>query len=523
MRKYMVEARSAILAFGLAVMAAASGCANDVGVDDEQEAAPAAAGEALTSAWQWHSVPDMACGNSQSPTGIGVNPGTTDDVLFYFQGGGACWGPNNQACSSLNGYGAADFKKGADGLNYGVFSRSDTSNPFAKATWVFIPYCTGDLHGGGGNSQWWPSVNGGPGAQWYYRGGLNAAAALNYAQGTLGLKSPSRVTVGGGSAGGYGAVINFWRFRDAYPSIPTYLFDDAGFHFTAEESPGVMAGFKVWQIQYPSDCTTCANQYRDIISYYANHYTTNYQFGFIGHEADDTISSYYYGDASKASLARFRVNEVLMEDWINALPNSKTFVQTYVPLGLGNSNPLAAFFTMVKNANFSHTSTVNYNSLSAYKVVMGGTTMHLNTWLSELVDANRGAAWKSWSVTHDPNPSTPKDIVSITSTGSAKEPAWGGFTVSRTGPTDFPLTVTLSMSGTATYQKDYVLRSHAFLYPTIGTTLTIPAGKTSLSIIIGTLDDRLVEGTETVIANIVPDGSFSIGTGSATFSIIDND
>src|SRR4051812_36368015 len=40
--------------------------------------------------WQWNAVEGSLCANG-TPTGFGTRDGTSDDLLIYLMGGGACW------------------------------------------------------------------------------------------------------------------------------------------------------------------------------------------------------------------------------------------------------------------------------------------------------------------------------------------------------------------------------------------------------------------------------------------------
>src|SRR6185295_6567464 len=71
----------------------------------------------------------------------------------------------------------------------------------------------------------------------------------------------------------------------------------------------------------------------------------------------------------------------------------------------------------------------------------------------------------------------------------------GTFTVSRSGPTEGSLLVFYELSGTARNGVDY---------QEIPNTVTIPAGAASAPISIKPINDTLVEGTETVVATLVP-------------------
>jgi hypothetical protein len=88
-------------------------------------------------------------------------------------------------------------------------------------------------------------------------------------------------------------------------------------------------------------------------------------------------------------------------------------------------------------------------------------------------------------------------------------------TVARTGPTDAPLTVALTISGVAINGTDY---------QTVPPTVTIPAGAASAVINIVPIDDTLIEGPESGTVQIATSPDYvrdNITT--ATFTISDND
>jgi Calx-beta domain/Domain of unknown function (DUF4114) len=107
--------------------------------------------------------------------------------------------------------------------------------------------------------------------------------------------------------------------------------------------------------------------------------------------------------------------------------------------------------------------------------------------------------------------------ITIAAGANAKEPNTNGnFTLTRTGSTDLPLTVTLNYLGsTATVNTDY---------QTLPTLVTFAAGQTQAVINVTPIDDDLYEGTESVKANLVANSSYSIGAVSgAEISIEDNE
>jgi hypothetical protein len=88
------------------------------------------------------------------------------------------------------------------------------------------------------------------------------------------------------------------------------------------------------------------------------------------------------------------------------------------------------------------------------------------------------------------------------------------FTLTRRGATNAgTFTVNLSYAGTATSNVDYVATQ----------TVDINAGEVRKTFTISPLDDGLVEGPETVIANVASGTGYAIGTNGATATIVDDD
>ncbi|MFN7976615.1 MAG: Calx-beta domain-containing protein [Vicinamibacterales bacterium] len=105
--------------------------------------------------------------------------------------------------------------------------------------------------------------------------------------------------------------------------------------------------------------------------------------------------------------------------------------------------------------------------------------------------------------------------VAATVANAAEGGAAGSVTVTRSGATTVPLSVSIVASGTATAGADYV---------TLPTTVTIPAGASSTAVAVTPIDDLLVEGPETVSVTVAPGAAYSVGGAStAVVTIADND
>jgi hypothetical protein len=87
-----------------------------------------------------------------------------------------------------------------------------------------------------------------------------------------------------------------------------------------------------------------------------------------------------------------------------------------------------------------------------------------------------------WNTTSDPAGLLPRNDTAT-------------FTVTRSGGTNIPLTVRYRLSGTASNGVDY---------RALNGEVTIPTGAWSARIVVDPMDDNLVEGTETVVATLLP-------------------
>ena len=168
--------------------------------------------------WSWIDVPGTQCMNG-SATGMGVNLGTSGDLVIFLEGGGACF--NDFTCSSVahpNGFNAADLNTVTRGLGGGgLFSRTEADNPLKDATYVFFPYCTGDIFAGSNENGF---------------GGRKQVGYDNigkYLETIVPASAPvQRVILSGASAGGFGALYNYSRVKEAFGQRPVFLIDDSG-------------------------------------------------------------------------------------------------------------------------------------------------------------------------------------------------------------------------------------------------------------------------------------------------------
>lgn len=254
---------------------------------------PATPIEAPMEEWAWVPFPDSACGNG-TPAGLGVNlTRRSNRVLIFMMGGGGCW--DTLTChlvgtaAHLNEtYDEDVFTQEMNGLRrLLIFSRTDMRNPFRDASFVFVPYCTGDIHGGNHVATY---VVGGQERTTYHVGARNVESYLR----RLAITFPQadRVWLTGTSAGGYGAGINWDRVQRAFPRARVDLLDDSGPPITppAARYQQMQAA---WNLQFPEGCTRCADDLGALFPYYRERFPPPHRMGLLSYTRDGTISTYF--------------------------------------------------------------------------------------------------------------------------------------------------------------------------------------------------------------------------------------
>ncbi len=171
--------------------------------------------------WVWVPIDGAICRDG-SATGIGINRHSSSSKLVIFlAGGGECF--DDVSCASNpRSYDATDFANEFMTPSDNIFSRTDAKNPLADWNFIFIPYCTGDLHGGN-NPGGVPLGSSGP---QQYVGYVDMALALARIVPTF--TSVTEVLLTGISAGGAGVTLTYLQTAKAFGSTPVFAIDDSG-------------------------------------------------------------------------------------------------------------------------------------------------------------------------------------------------------------------------------------------------------------------------------------------------------
>jgi hypothetical protein len=247
--------------------------------------------------WTWVDFPDTSCGNG-SPTGLGVNlSSTSTNVLVYLEGGGGCW--NAETCYTLmtasyftTGYAQSDFQTESTDTTYlalpgGFFDRTATANPFKDYSYVYLPYCTGDIFAGNNVTTL----------------GSNTASFVGYKNVTAYLSrivptfpSATKVVLAGSSAGGFGALWNWYQTQQAFGSVRVDLLDDSGTFMPPDIVPTTsgneQAEMSAWNLTSTAPpCTACGMDPSALYGYYAKLYPTH-RGALLSYTMDSVLPQY---------------------------------------------------------------------------------------------------------------------------------------------------------------------------------------------------------------------------------------
>lgn len=159
--------------------------------------------------------------------------GTSNKLVVFFEGGGACWDGGTCAlpivASTAAGAAAlykAEILPSDNPAAYGgVFKADDARNPVKDWSFVYVPYCTGDIHSGSKTASYTNPFTGAA-YQIEHRGADNFRLILQWMRENF--NQPEQILVTGSSAGAYGATTHYPRIRQAYPAARAAMLGDAG-------------------------------------------------------------------------------------------------------------------------------------------------------------------------------------------------------------------------------------------------------------------------------------------------------
>ncbi len=259
--------------------------------DDESTAVfehPFQALEKQSVGWNWFDIDGMFCRDG-SPTGIVTRINDPKKLVIYINGGGACF--NEPTCASNpKSFNEENAEELTSYDNPGIFSHDNSKNPVKDWSFIFIPYCTGDVHSG-------TTENGRPlGVSQHQKfvGNINFNLVMEYIAPYFLENDVEEILFFGLSAGGYGVYINVLDLVNYFPDVKTTVINDSGPIFNNDEAFPLclQLGFNfIFDLPIPADFLYCClpdfglgNVYQ-----YAAIKFPNINYGFVSSLEDRTI------------------------------------------------------------------------------------------------------------------------------------------------------------------------------------------------------------------------------------------
>ncbi len=232
--------------------------------------------------WEYIEVPGTLCMNGETAGfGISLNP-ESKNVMIYLEGGGACF---NDLCD-FSAF-SIPFIPPPDG----IFNRNNPGNPVKDWSMIYVPYCTGDIHGGDKDTELGGKVR-------HFRGYRNITKYLQ--QWVPTFADAENVLLTGISAGGFGAGLNAAQVADAFgPGHQMITIDDSGPPLTNEViAPCLQQTFRdVWGLDQTilaacgADCADPNDFATGTLSHVLEKYP-DMRFGLFSNTADLVIRTF---------------------------------------------------------------------------------------------------------------------------------------------------------------------------------------------------------------------------------------
>ncbi|MBF5044775.1 hypothetical protein FGE12_20420 [Aggregicoccus sp. 17bor-14] len=190
--------------------------------------------------WEKVALPGTQCGNG-SQYKFFIRRTGSPNVLFFLEGGGACWdydtcsgragilgaaNPNGIADDYMKQFTAKYVSPIVNGADPGLPLRSRTDLVTKDWNIVYLPYCTGDVHIGNSSVTYTDPTGAQPPLAWKHNGYNNTIAAANYARSQF--PNVQKLLVTGYSAGGTATSSAYYFIRRALNPARGYLLNDSG-------------------------------------------------------------------------------------------------------------------------------------------------------------------------------------------------------------------------------------------------------------------------------------------------------
>jgi cysteine-rich repeat protein len=314
--------------------------------------------------WKYFEIAGTKCIDGM-PAGFSVNhnPGSTK-LAIYLEGGGACF---NSLCESLHNRGANIPTNG------GIFDRVNTANPLRDWSWVYIPYCSGDVYAGQAETMLGGKLR-------YFYGYSNITAFLER---VVPFFDVDQVLLTGSSAGGFGSSINYPQTQRAFGATPVVLINDSAPPMSTAVYPACLQATwrTVWKLdktvlaECGADCDDPDTFSEDFLGHIRTAFP-NMRGGLYSTLGDQTIRAFAgYGWSNGYNMCGESSVAVSAATYTAGLNEIRT--KMMVTPGFGTFYIAGTSHTRLRSASF-YTTMVGTTTLPQWiSSILGGTAAHV--------------------------------------------------------------------------------------------------------------------------------------------------
>jgi hypothetical protein len=217
---------------------------------------------------------------------MSTRDGSSEELVIYLEGGGACW---SDRC-------AANQNANAEELNTskGILDANLAVNPLKDANVAYFPYCDGSLFAGDVDNDYKDD-----GVLEYQRGLMNLSAGLDVVKNQY--PSPERIVLTGVSAGGFGTIFALPVVRALYPDAAIEVINDSGLGVAKAGMPEFIEGlFSDWNADKfipASGCPDCYSNGHLTDGYFdwQLEQDPNMRLAMLSSKQDSTIAGFFLG------------------------------------------------------------------------------------------------------------------------------------------------------------------------------------------------------------------------------------
>jgi hypothetical protein len=317
--------------------------------------------------WQRVALPGTKCGNG-SQYKFFVRRTTSPNLLFYFEGGGACWdydtcsgragvigaaNPNGIADDYMTQFTAKYVSPIVNGADPGLPGRSRTDLVTKDWNIVYMPYCTGDVHIGNKATTYVDTTGGQAPLTWNHSGYTNTVAAINYAH--TQFPSVSKLLVTGFSAGGTATAAGYYFVRRGINPTRGYYLDDSGPVFPAASASSWSKGLHTkirssWNLdsvfnQLPAPFN--ANDLGTINKVVATQFPGD-QIAYTGYSRDYNYSRFSYErfltpNDKESVLSYWKTDQDNLVSQLDSFPNASYFIPYERQINVSHCSTIITF------------------------------------------------------------------------------------------------------------------------------------------------------------------------------------